>query len=170
MLNHCFNHCCKTSLLHWNKWGAYLQVFVWIIKSKWALFYCSWYLWSRKSAHCPENHLGNEMFQLVLLEWKRARLAFCILTFEETCWYLQTTFSCMNSICVMTECYVKQPIHTFLNKESILDWPCGCQFTDQKKILVMLIRVSDIVFDSPDIPGCCKVINSQSQPDVHLPH
>lgn len=32
-----------------------------------------------------ENHLGNEMFQLVLLEWKRARLAFCILTFEETC-------------------------------------------------------------------------------------
>lgn len=62
----------------------------------------------------------------------------------------------VNSILVITECYVKQSIHTLPDKENILGWLfSGCQFADQKRILFICRRVDEglVVFDSHSLPG-----------------
>lgn len=75
----------------------------------------------------------------------------------------------VNSVYVITECYVKQSIHTLSDKENVLGRIfSGRQFPDQERILFICRHVDEglVVFDPHSLLGYCRVINSQSQPDA----
>ena len=159
-----------------------LWVFVWVITSKWASFQCGCEAENVHISHkitldtvSASSFFGSGTAPESVAWWQSSVLALFFCLGGDLLIFANYISLHVNSILVITECYVKQSIHTLPDKENILGltilWlPISWSEKDTVYLQACWWGADVIVFDSHGLPGYCRVINSQSQPDVHLPH